>query len=57
MLGTDCPFSGKECHPGCALFNTYVQQCNINIIAEHLLKISKNVEEIEEHHENNQPEQ
>ncbi len=48
MLGTDCPFTQKECSPGCALYNTIVQQCNFNIIAERLLKISEKVQEIEE---------
>ncbi len=51
MLGTDCPFSQKECNPGCALFNTIVQQCNINIIADRLLKISENIRDIEENRE------
>ena len=54
MLGTDCPFSKQECHVSCALFNTFTEQCNINIIAENLSRIAKNVEVIEEHHENNQ---
>ena len=54
MLGTDCPFQQKECYEGCALFNTITQQCNINMMTEYLAKISKNVSEIEEIHEENQ---
>lgn len=54
MLGTDCPFAQRECRVSCALFNTFTQQCNINMIADYLSKIAANVEEIEEHHEENQ---